>query len=139
MPEGEYDKARPAFFGSLHGTLNHILVADRMWIARLTEAPTPPGRLDEALYPDLAALRAARVAEDAGLIDLADGYGAADLAATFAYTNYQGAHFTNTRAEVLTHMFNHQTHHRGQTHGLLSHAGAESPELDFIFYLREIG
>ena len=69
--------------------------------------------------------------------DLVDGYGAVDLAERFDYTNYQGAPFANTRAEVLTHMFNHQTHHRGQAHGLLSHAGAEPPELDFIFYLRE--
>ncbi len=139
MPEGEYHKSRPAFFGSLHGTLNHILVADRAWTARLTEAPSKPGRLDEELYPDLAALRAARVAEDARLIDLVDGYDATDLAQTFAYTNYQGASFANTRAEVLTHLFNHQTHHRGQAHGLLSHAGAAPPELDFIFYLREGG
>jgi uncharacterized damage-inducible protein DinB len=139
LPEGEYHKSRPAFFGSLHGTLNHILVADRAWTARLIGEPKPPGRLDTELYPDLAALRAARVAEDARLIDLVDGYGAADLAATFAYTNYQGASFANTRAEVLTHMFNHHTHHRGQAHGLLSHAGAAPPELDFIFYLREIG
>ena len=63
MPEGEYHKSRPAFFGSLHGTLNHILVADRAWTARLIGEPKPPGRLDTELYPDLAALRAARVAE----------------------------------------------------------------------------
>ena len=137
LPAGQYHKARPAFFRSLHGTLNHILVADRMWSARLSGEPTARGRLDEELCPDLAAPRAARVAEDARLIDLVDGYGPAGLAMTFAYTNFKGAPFANTRAEVLTHMFNHQTHHRGQAHGLLSHAGAEPPELDFIFYLRE--
>ena len=112
-------------------------MADGAWTARLIGAPTAPGRLDTELYPDIATLRAARVAEDARLTDLVDGYGAVDLAERFDYTNYQGAPFANTRAEVLTHMFNHQTHHRGQAHGLLSHAGAEPPELDFIFYLRE--
>jgi len=72
LPEAEYMKSRPAFFGSIHGTLNHLLVGDRIWLARIEHKPNPKLTLDQILYGDLVALRVAR---QAGLAHLVDAIG----------------------------------------------------------------
>src|SRR5437667_4066081 len=64
LPESDYMKPRPAFFGSIHATLNHILVGDRVWLGRLEGQPSGIQALDQILYDDFAALHAARTAED---------------------------------------------------------------------------
>jgi uncharacterized damage-inducible protein DinB len=137
LPEPEYMQPRPSFFGSIHATLSHILVADRIWLARIEEKPNPPYKLDQILYGDLVALRVAREAEDARIVNLVAGIDERRFDQILAYANTKGEKQHTQLRLVLGHFFNHQTHHRGQAHGLLSHAGAEPPSLDFIFYLRE--
>src|SRR5258708_12689124 len=70
LPEAEYMMPRPAFFGSIHGTLNHLLVGDRIWVARIEHKPNPKVTLDQILYGDLVALRVARQAEDDHLVNI---------------------------------------------------------------------
>src|SRR5947209_17441776 len=70
LAEPEYMKPRPAFFGSIHGTLNHLLVGDRIWLARIEHKPAPKVTLDQNLYGDLVALRVAREAEDEHLVNV---------------------------------------------------------------------
>src|SRR5260370_8561010 len=70
LPEAEYMMSRPAFFGSIHGTLNHLLVGDRIWVARIEHKPNPKITLDQILYADLVALRVARQAQDDHLINV---------------------------------------------------------------------
>jgi len=123
LPEAEYMKPRAAFFGSIHGTLNHLLVGDRIWIARLEHKPNPKITLDQVLYGDLVALRVARQAEDDHLINLVGGIAERSLDQPLAYANTAGQR--------------HQTHHRGQAHGLLSQTGVAPPSLDLIVYLRQ--
>jgi uncharacterized damage-inducible protein DinB len=138
LPEAAYVAARPAaFFGSLHGTLNHILVGDRAWMRRLTGEGPEPRSLDEELYPDLARLRAAREAEDARILAFVEGLDDAALAAELDYRTMAGEDHANPVGLVLAHMFNHQTHHRGQAHALIKDAGAAPPPLDLIYFLRE--
>lgn len=138
LPAAEYLAARPSFFGSIHATLNHILVGDSIWLGRFTgHVPAHITRLDQILHDDLAALRSAREAKDAEIVAFADTLDAAKLSDTFTYTNMAGQRFTDPLFPPLTHFFNHQTHHRGQVHGLLSHAGVSPPELDLIYFLRE--
>jgi uncharacterized damage-inducible protein DinB len=137
LPEPEYLRPRPSFFGSIHATLNHILVGDRIWIARIEEKPNPPYKLDQILYGDLVALRVAREAEDAHIVNLIAGLDERRLDQILAYANTKGEKQHTQLRLVLGHFFNHQTHHRGQAHGLLSHAGVEPPSLDLIFYLRQ--
>ena len=85
LPDADYRAERGAFFGSLHGTLNHILVADRVWMRRFTgEGPTPT-RLDEILFDTLEPLAAARRDEDERIIAWVEGLSEADLAGTFTY------------------------------------------------------
>src|SRR5260370_22332210 len=68
LPDADYRAQRGAFFGSLHGTLNHLLVADRIWMHRFTGNGPAPTRLDEILFEDLAALEAARIEEDERIV-----------------------------------------------------------------------
>lgn len=137
LPEAEYMKPRPCYFGSLHATLNHVLVGDRLWIGRITGHMPDIKRLDEILYGELLGLRVAREAEDAQIINVIDGMDAPTLNTTLRYTTMAGETATTPMRYVLAHMFNHQTHHRGQAHDLLSHAGASPPPLDLAHYLRE--
>jgi uncharacterized damage-inducible protein DinB len=127
---------RGAFFGSIHKTLSHLLWADRIWMSRFTGMPRPPGGIPESvsLYPDWENLKAERTAFDATILDWADGIDPAWLAADHTY--YSGAmkrEVTMPRWVLITHMFNHQTHHRGQVHCLLTQAGGKPSDTDLPF------
>jgi len=140
LPAATVDAPSPAaFFGSLFGTLTHILVADRMWMSRFLGEPSPYDRLDERPVADLAALAAERRAEDARIVAYVEGLDDARLLADLVYKTSAGAPQRNPLWASLAHFFNHQTHHRGQAHALLSAAGAEPPPLDLIYHLRERG
>lgn len=140
LPESEYHAARPAaFFGSLHGTLNHILVGDRAWMRRITGEGAAPDSLDAELYPTLTELRAARVAEDDRIRTFAESLDEAGLTRVVSYHSMTGGADARPIAELLGHLFNHHTHHRGQAHALLSAAGAKPPPLDMIYFLRDSG
>ena len=140
LPETDYYARRPAaFFGNLHATLNHILVGDRAWMRRMTGKGDAPDSLDTELYVTLPELRAARTAEDDRILAFVGGLDESDLARTISYRPITAGPDARPLSELLGHMFNHQTHHRGQAHALLSDAGADSPPLDLIYYLRETG
>jgi uncharacterized damage-inducible protein DinB len=138
LSEFEYMKPRAAFFGSIHGTLNHLLVGDRIWLARIEHKPPPRVTLDQILYGDFVALRVARQAEDDHLINVVAGLSARALDQPLAYTNMAGERHRTPLRLVLGHLFNHQTHHRGQAHGLLSQTAVAPPPLDLIIYLRDV-
>lgn len=140
LPDDAYRAERRAFFGSIHRTLNHLLVVDRLWTGRIQGLDRGIRALDQVLYEDFAALRAARRADDQGLIDLVDGLDAAGLAAPVRYRRIIGDGLEEARAgHILLTLFNHQTHHRGQVHVLLTQADVVPPPLDVIFFLDEIG
>ena len=142
LSEDELHRDTGAFFGSVFATLSHILVADRVWLNRFTGEGPVQTRLDEILFDDSGALSAAREVEDERIIRYVEGLSEADLASTFSYRTITGAQdITQPLAPALSHFFNHQTHHRGQTHALLSAiAGNEAaPSLDLLLYQRETG
>ncbi len=141
LHEADYMRALPSFFGSLHATLNHILVGDRVWMGRLTgHEETKIRSLDQILYAELAGLRVAREAEDARIVNFADELDEPTLNSTLRYKTTKGEAQATPLRLVLGHLFNHQTHHRGQCHGLLSALGVKDPPpLDLIFYVREAG
>ena len=130
LPEAELKRRRPAFFGSIHGTLNHILLGDRIWLARFAGETVPSTGLDAILYEDFRTLREARAAEDARIVAFVDRLAPADLEATVAYVNNEGRAFTDRVGLLLAHLFNHQTHHRGQVHDMLSATALPPPVLD---------
>jgi uncharacterized damage-inducible protein DinB len=129
------------FFGSLGGTLNHILVADRVWMKRFTGTGDHPDKLNAILHRDLPTLRAERDREDARIIAYADQLSAERLDQTFTYRMMTRPDMVTSRLwPDLLHFFNHQTHHRGQAHtGLSLLTREEPPSLDMIIYARAKG
>ncbi len=130
LSDAERKRPRAAFFGSIHGTLNHILLGDRIWMGRFAGRDMPSTALDTILYEDFAELRAARAAMDADIEAFVAGLGAEFLAGSVRYVNNAGAACEDPVAVLLPHLFNHQTHHRGQVHGLLSQTAVAPPSLD---------
>lgn len=126
-----------AFFGSALGTLNHILVADRIWMKRFTGEGAAPAALDTILYAALPALRAAREAEDARIVDWIDALPDTAFTGRFTYVTVTDMRTISQRlAPALAHFFNHQTHHRGQAHAILTTLGRPSLALDLIYFQR---
>ena len=131
---------RGVFFHSMCGTINHILAADRIWMHRFTGVGDAPDRLDTILHADFDALRQAREAEDARIIAFIDTQTEEMLAAIFRYIPITRPVPVEGRlGPALFHLFNHQTHHRGQAHAILTGFGLDAPGLDLIAYLRETG
>jgi uncharacterized damage-inducible protein DinB len=140
IPDADYRADRGAFFGSLHGTLNHLLVGDRIWMRRFTGEGEAPTRLDATLYDDLAALRAARQTEDARIIAYVERLSETDFAGTLRYRTISApTDMEQYLAPVLLHFFNHQTHHRGQAHCLLTGLTGAAPSLDLLLFQRASG
>jgi uncharacterized damage-inducible protein DinB len=140
LPDDLYFADRGAFFGSIHRTLNHLLVVDRLWTGRIEGIDRGIRSLDQILYDDFASLRDARRDEDARLIDLVDRLDDERLEQPVRYQRMIGTGLTEARAgHILLTLFNHQTHHRGQIHALLTQADVVPPPLDVIFYLEAVG
>lgn len=126
-----------AFFKSMMGTLNHILVADRIWLKRFTAEGEAPRALDAIVHPNLGPLRLAREAEDERISAWIESLDDTALAGRFTYITVTDMRRVSQRlAPALTHFFNHQTHHRGQAHTILSLLGKEPPSLDMIYFQR---
>jgi len=138
--DADYRADRGAFFGSLHGTLNHLLLGDRIWMHRFTGEGEEPKQLDAILYDALPALRAARQAEDDRIIAYIGRLTDADLRGTIRYRSTRSpAEIEQYLAPLLIHFFNHQTHHRGQAHCLLTASTGEAPSFDLLVFQRETG
>ncbi|MBL4740901.1 MAG: DinB family protein [Sneathiella sp.] len=125
------------FFGNILGTLNHILVGDLYWMERIEGAGPRPASLDEILYPDFGELRTARSASDERLIRITNAQGQEEYSAYLDYVTTQGVACHDQKSEVFAHLFNHQTHHRGQCHHMLTQLGKTLPPLDMIYFFRE--
>jgi uncharacterized damage-inducible protein DinB len=140
LSDADYRADQGAFFKSMHGTLNHILVADRIWMHRFTGEGALPQSLDAILYEEFEPLREARRVEDERIVAYVRGLTDADVASDIHYgTISQPAKFVQPLSSALSHVFNHQTHHRGQAHCLLTKVAGEAPSLDLILYQRQTG
>jgi uncharacterized damage-inducible protein DinB len=135
---GERRLDRGAFFGSLHGTLNHLLWADLAWMSRFADWPKPetPGKDSARLYDDFAVMCSKRAEIDAGIeawaATLTEDWLAGELT---WFSGIAQREVTAPKPVVLVHMFNHQTHHRGQAHALLTAAGQKTGDTDLAFIL----
>jgi len=138
-----------AFFRSVHGTLGHVLLADRAWLGRFTgdravaesrDASGAPialtGKLDQELYADFAELRRERARTDADIERFVAGLDADRLAAPFRYRTNAGVPQEHPLWWAVLHFFNHQTHHRGQATTLLKQLGRDPGVTDLVAMLR---
>lgn len=140
LPEHARIHGRGAFWGSIHGTFCHLLWGDRMWMSRFAGWPKPDrGLRDSAtLEPDFAALRAAREEADAGIIAWASAVDPAWLGGELRW--FSGAaqrEMRRSTAVLVTHFFNHQTHHRGQAHAMLTAAGEQTGDTDLMLVVHD--
>jgi uncharacterized damage-inducible protein DinB len=139
LSDAEYRADRGAFFKSMHGTLNHLLATDYIWMKRFTGTGDAPTRLDAILHETFAELRAAREAEDRRIVQWIGSLDEARLAGTIRYRRvYSPDEFEQELMPALAHWFNHQTHHRGHAHMILTGFGKAGPELDLLAYQREV-
>ena len=134
LPEDELKRDRGAFFQSIHRTLNHIVYSDLAFLSRFTGDPPEVPELGVDLHAEFAALQAARAALDARLCawsaTLQDDW----LRDAQTYTSkVDGRIRTVPRWVLVTHLFNHQTHHRGQVTTLLSQMGVDMGSTDLPF------
>ncbi|RYC33018.1 damage-inducible protein DinB [Lichenibacterium minor] len=140
LPDADRRADRGVAFHSLVGTLNHILVSDMIWMERLSGGSAPALRLDSILHDDFDALRSARGAEDTRIIGFVDGLDEAALRSSFTYRPLTlPGRYVGEVGPALDHMFNHQTHHRGQCHAVLTGLGAPAPALDLAPFYLEVG
>lgn len=123
-----------ANFGSILGIASHTVLADRAWLYRFTGQGESPASIDAQPWPEFAALRAAREAEDVRVVAFAEGLDPARIAGILDYTSMSGAACTEPFLLCLAHFYNHQTFHRGQLHALLGVQGVKAPNLDLIYY-----
>lgn len=127
-----------AFFGSIHGTLCHIYWADRMWLSRfgVGEAPKVPISESAAMIGDFDELWAERQAFDGTIIGWADAVEQAAFEGDLVwYSGATGREMTKPRALCAMQIFNHQTHHRGQAHALITRFGEDTGATDLPFVL----
>ena len=136
LSDAERKKRRPAFFGSIHGTLNHLMVGDRIWLGRFRGEEVPSTNLDAILYEDFEVLRKVREAEDARIEGFAAGIDEEFLSGTIRYVNNEGKTCDDPVELLVTHFFNHQTHHRGQVHNMLCQTEVAPPVLDLHRVIR---
>ena len=130
----ERRRDRGAFFGSVQGTLNHLLVADRLWMSRFTGESFSVPSLDTELFADFDALRRERERTDAAIDAWAADLDAETLAGTLHYTTMVDPQPRSTPLWLaVTHFFNHQTHHRGQLTTLLSQMGVDYGVTDLLW------
>lgn len=135
---------RGAFFGSIFGTLNHLVVADTVWLKRIAQAfahftalnpvraLAMPAALDQQLFDDLSSMLQRRTELDAVLKQWVDSLTASDLSKTLEYASMKGVVSRKQLGLVLAHVFNHQTHHRGQATTLLFQAGQDVGVTDLL-------
>ncbi|MGL4438599.1 MAG: DinB family protein [Bosea sp. (in: a-proteobacteria)] len=129
-------QARGAFFGSIHGTLSHLMWGDSSWMHRFDGLEKPPGSIADsaALYAVWPQMVDARTKLDAIIIAWAGRVSEAWLAdRTTWYSGSQGKDVTRPNWMLVTHFFNHQTHHRGQVHAMVTAAGGKPDATDVIF------
>src|SRR6267154_2009640 len=120
-------------FSSMHGTLNHLLLTDRLWLKRLTGEGEHPNQLNAIIHDDLRALALTRADEDDRIIHYVASLDDSMLDGLQKYATTSGKPFEQKRRDILAHLFNHQTHHRGQAHTILSICtGKEPPQLDML-------
>jgi uncharacterized damage-inducible protein DinB len=150
LPHAELVADRKAFFGSILGTLNHLLAGDTIWLKRFAahpagfaalqvmhEVPLPAGGLAHSFGDDLASLLPHRLQRDGVISEWAAQIRAEDLRLPLEYRSTRGDVYRKDFGAVIAHFFNHQTHHRGQASTLLTQAGVDIGVTDLLLWVED--
>ena len=136
LSDTDYFSDRGAFFGSVHKTLNHIVTTDMIWMHRIDGTGEAPGSLDAVLHDTLGDTRATREALDTRMIAAVDGMDDAALAEPIRFKARSGDDIAIATNLMVANLCNHETHHRGQVHDMLSQTPVEPPPLDLLYFIR---
>ena len=135
LSDADRKQDQGAFFGSIHGTLNHLVWGDRNWMHRFagTSRPAIPGKESPRLFERWEDLKREREAFDETIIGWTDGLDQTWLDGDITwFSGISGREMTRPRWKIVTHFFNHQTHHRGQIHAMLTRLGAKPEDTDLM-------
>jgi len=147
LPDEELSADRKAFFGSILGTLNHLVAGDTVWLQRFARHPAnhlalqpilqrpTPTSLDQLLYPNIRELSAQRVWLDQMIVEWSRSLVESDLDHVLSYASMKGVPADKDFYGLIMHFFNHQTHHRGQVTTLLSQAGVDVGDTDLVILI----
>ena len=136
LTDAQRREPRGAFFGSIHGTLNHLLWGDQIWMSRFADTPKPKGGIPQsvALFEGWDDLKRERQAFDSVIIDWAATLAPSWLEGDLTwFSGAAGREVTKPKWLLVTHLFNHQTHHRGQVHCMLTQCGVKPGATDLPF------
>ncbi|MGZ2258039.1 DinB family protein [Roseobacter sp. A03A-229] len=137
LPPAELEKDRGAFFGSLMATANHLLWGDTIWMSRFDASVEPPAvdaTDNTRLHPTIQSWAADRFRMDGWIMLWAQEIGALELRGELSwFSGMTQREMTAPMAAAVVHFFNHQTHHRGQIHAMLTAMGQEAPVSDIVF------
>ncbi len=134
-----YRRDMGAYFNSLHGTLNHLYVADTIWMSRFRGLPNPPWTLDHIAHDEPSDLRKRREALDRDIIGFTGGLTDRLLEDSFSYITVKTSIQSEQKlSNALAHFFNHQTHHRGHCHAMLTQLGVDAPAMDLLYFQLDV-
>lgn len=136
MPDADYRRKVGLFFGSIHGTLNHLLVAETIWQARFIDGQSPTLAMDAELETDARKLAEFLSNFSSRWSIWLDGIHPSGLDGFLRYTRANGQILNLPFAQTLGHVFNHATHHRGQMTAAMTAMSYASPELDWVRLLQ---
>jgi len=149
LSEADLVGDRGAFFGSVLGTLNHILVGDIIWLKRFAKHPVAfssldyvrsldtPASLDTTLCSTLSALAEARYVMDDVIVRFTSELTDEVLSSSLTYCNTKGIKATKNVGSLVQHLFNHQTHHRGQVSTLLNQSAVNVGVTDLLMSIAD--
>lgn len=144
---------KKAFFGSILGTLNHLMVGDLIWLTRFNQHPNYPNgftalqgladfekptQLNQKLYQSKTDYIGKRLALDKIIVDFIEELTDEDLSQNLTYTNTKGIRFNRPFSQLLLHFFNHQTHHRSQVTTLLNQIDIDIGETDLLILIDDM-
>ena len=150
LSDDDLSRDRGAFFKSVIATLNHIVVGDIIWLKRFSTQPAgayllshtsqlpQPHALNAMLYDNLETLRPAREEIDQLIIQWINNLSEWELAEPILYKNMAGMHFKKPLESLISHLFLHQVHHRGQATTLLSQSGIDFGDTDLIEFISDV-
>lgn len=139
VSDESYRKDVGAFFRSLHGTLNHLLVTDRIWMRRFTGKGEHPLSSTQSCSTTYRRLRPRAGPKMLGFIQYVEGLSEEEIGRDFSYSTTKGVPQQFILRDLLAHWFNHQTHHRGQAHCILTVLGVPEPKpLDLLAMYRKV-
>ena len=137
LSEEQYRSNEGLFFGSVHGTLNHLLLVDQLWLSRINGEPYPVSDLSHEIETDAKMLEAALLNQCDLWFRTCAAMTERRLAQDIKFRNLAGEEGRINAADLLIHVFNHGTHHRGQISAVLAELGVSVPEMDYYYFVKK--